>query len=501
MQPVVKWIIRNIVHIILFTLLLYLLWWRWQVATHRFFDIDEFSYLHWVSDYAIGHRPYTDFFLFISPGFLWAFAPIVKAVGENVSVFIAARIASYGIFLTVLALIGTLFAVTRSRKYALLPAVILAFLPMPFDKFVEIRPDNLATLLALAGLTAEAYALLLPLKRRPELLWIASGVFYALSLIVLVKTIPFVVAGLIIAIVARSQIRAFISGLTVPLMLCGIWFLVLGNIGKVWYSLTLLPFEVNVKSFSGIMEPHLFFFPNDHFYSGSRGAGPVTLGLITNHALWFIALIAGVIRFWTPYITANGQKRRVLAEILLGAVFVLTTVAYVEFYPLKHAQYLVPISLFIAYYGADAIAWGLTKVYLVFPTGEVILLAIFAVATCVATAQVNSVKIRWSNDVQVGQAKALWQAIPSQSAVLDLEGRVLFRKDAYYICCVPFGSFVGYMSHKPPHLLQVLEEEKTPYIFQGDSNRLTLLSDDDQSYIYAHYRPVSGWGERLFQRK
>jgi hypothetical protein len=494
--------------IILGGLLIYLLYWRLQVGLTRFFDVDEFSYLHWASNVARGSMPYKDFFFYGTPGFLWFLAPLMKTFGNSIEVFIVARVTSFGIFLGMLALLGTLFAKTRSIRYVLVPVVILAFLPMPYDKLLEARPDNLMTFCALAGLVLEVFAIEGSGNRRRY--WFFSGFFYMASLVVLVKTIPFAVVGTLIAIAAtwsgkelRKQIPQelliFIAGMAVPLVIFIAWIVLLGILPMAWYSLTKLPFEVNKISNFGPMEPDLFFFPNGSFYGGTK---LITLSLIMNHGIWVIAGIMGAFRCLTPFITGKGNKRNALIEILVAGVFVSSIYGYITYWPLKHSQYLIPIAIFVAYYFADGVVWLLELADRKIPLyGMVCILLVGAYYFIQANYEVNYVKIGWSNDVQMYQAKVLIDTVKPTEEVLDLDGRMLFWKDAYYICCVPFGSFTGFMSRPPPPLRDVLEEKKTPYIYQGDSNRLSVLSWQDINYIKTMYAPVTGWGETFWKRK
>lgn len=494
--------LRFFIQIVLYGLFFYLLWWRWQVSQVRFFDVDEFSYLHWAAELVKGERPYVDFFMFFTPGFLWFFAPLIKAYWMSPDVFLAARMVSYVLFLGVLGGLMYLFGQTRGWKWALLPVVILAFLPMPYDKFLEVRPDNLSTLLAIIGVIGQ----ILAIRSGKRSWWVAAGVFYALSLLVFVKTVPFVAAGVVIALLAyawskndkdgNTGFAAFAAGLIVPMMLFFVWTLTLGDMGKVWYSLTKLPFEANSFGNYMIMEPHLFFFPNNSFYGGHG----ISLGLLLNHALWIIGIITGVYRFFTPFTTAAGDKKTVLVEWLIGGTFLLLVFGYVQFFPLKHAQYLIPIAIFIAYYCADFFIIAGRKMRAIGAIG--VIGAIGGVWVLgVVTAQVNSPKLAWTNEIQRAQLNQLIKSVDLNAYVVDMEGRMLFWADGYDICCVPFGSFEGYLTQRPQPLRSVLESKRVPYIFQGDTQRFPTLSSEDQAYIRAQYAPVEGWGEALWKRK
>jgi len=494
-----------------------LLSWRIQVGLTRFFDVDEFTHLHWAAAMVHGSKPYIDFFTFFTPGFYWFLAPFFWIFSGSVSLFIAVRVVAIIIFFLMLALIGVLFGMLRNRRYLLIPVILLAFLPMPYDKFLELRPDNLATMLGLAGVVIQVWALLNDTHKKVKLAWGLAGFAYGWAAIVLVKMLPFVGVGCLIAILdcgilvsvwksitEKKRIHIvigveylwFIAGLCIPVAIFALWAISLGNLSTVIYSLTKMPFESNNIGHIYIMEPHLFFFPNASFYGGWG----ITMPLILNNALWAIGAVVGVYRFFTPYIAANGNRKKVLAEVLVSLIFVLSVVGYVNFFPLKHSQYLIPIAIFIAFYAGDIFvellkrmekSWGIIPV--------IFLLCFCMYGLWQQTIQVNQSKLTMSNTIQLQQLKALKLMIPASDEVFDLEGRMIYWKDPYYICCLPIGSFVSLLSRQPPPISQVLEARKVPYIFQGDTGRLWEFNND-LPYITAHYTRVPGWGDALWKR-
>lgn len=486
--------------VLLGLLLVFLLFWRWQVSQTRFFDVDEFSYLHWTANIAKGERPYTDFFLIFTPGFLFFFAPVVKLFWMSAQVFTAARALAFVIFLGILASLGVAFAWTRTIRWMLLPLIILAFLPMPYDKFLEIRPDNLATLLAFSSLLVHIHAI----RSGKRAHWFASGLGYMVSLIVFVKTIPFLAVGTAVTVLAwkmaeirREDVAAFIFGGTAPLLILFIYFISLGDVGHALYSVGKLPFETTQVGKIDIMESHLFFFPNASFYGGWG----MTPGLIANHALWIIGLLVGVLRFFTPFVTAEGNRKKTLTELLMAGTFIVSVYGYVQFFPLKHSQYLIPIAIFVSYYAADGLVWFfefVEKRNTVLLGFLILVLALFLAQT---TVSVNTPKLAMGNGVQLAETKRLIASVPRESSVVDLEGKMLFWKDGYYICCVAFGSFTRFMTRQPPEFSQALTQGNVEYIYQGDSNRLGLLAPEDRAYISRYYAPVAGWGDRLWKRR
>ncbi len=514
----VKLLLRTVEFLALLALLGFLFYWRFQVSETRFFDVDEFTHMHWAADMARGQKPYVDFFTFFTPGFYWMLMPLFWLYSRNPMIFLAARMSMLFVFAGTVCLIGILFALLRSRRYALLPMVLLAFLPMPYDKFLEIRPDNVATFLGLAGVVVQVYAMLNRGKKDIHRWWLTAGISYALSLVVLVKTLPFVVMGVIIASVdagfwewvsdcfRRKRIihynlalpyKMFILGLAGVLGIFVLWLLSLGHLSTVWYSLTKMAFEANTVGQLYSMEPNLFFFPNVSFY----GDWGITRPLIINHTIWIVGVIAGTYRLVTPFLTADGKRERVLSELLVSSIFILSVIGYVMFFPLKHSQYLIPIAIFIVWFAADFCIEVLRfcRKNLFGDISVVILILLFSYVLAKETVHVNALKLITSNTVQLTQTNQLLTMIGPNGTVLDLDGRLIFWKDPYYICCLPFGTFEQYLSHKPPSLSDALESERIQYIFQGDSGRLGQLWSD-LPYIESHYTRVPGWGDALWKR-
>lgn len=495
----------RIIFLLLVGLLLYLLWWRFQVSSVRFFDIDEFAYLHWAGAVARGERPYVDFFSYFTPGFMWVLTPLFWIYGASVSVFTAARTLSLVVFLGILGGLGYLFGITRGWKWALIPVIILAFLPMPYDKFLEIRPDNLAALLVFIGILGEVIAI----RQKKHVWWLLAGLLYSASLFVLAKTLPIVLVGAGIAAlyllwdhhdwkkILSSLLAFFAYGLLGPwvVFFFGAW--VSGHLSVVWYALTRLPFEVYKSAVNFPMEADLFFFPNASFYGGD-GHG-ITIGLLTNHILWVLAILAGAYRLFTLHFD---RPKEAWNELLIGLVFFVSIFGYVKFFPLKHSQYLIPIAVLVAYYSADALASFFEWLVRAggFASLVIVLFGFFWLVIAV-NVDVNTPKLSATNARQLTEISALISAVPKDAKVVDLEGRMVFWPDGYPISALPFDSFLSYVSQPPLSLSSYLTQNPAGYIYQGDSGRINTLSKENLAYITMYFSPVPGFGDRLWKRK
>jgi hypothetical protein len=277
-----------------------------------------------------------------------------------------------------------------------------------------------------------------------------------------------------------------------------LYLLSLGNFSTVYYSLVRLPLESSFALGSEVMESHLFFFPNSSFY----GPKDNLTAFYLNHAVWLVAIFFGAFRVITPFLTAQKRKGMVASELLLGLLFVLSCYLYIDFYPLKHTQYLIPISVFIAYYCADFFRQ-------LFSGKTTALKLILSVTACliggyllvISTIHVNAQKKILNNQQQIRETNQLLQLIPKDQKIFDLEGRTVFWKPAYYICCLPFGSYVYNLSQQPEPVRTVLEREAIQYIFQGYSGRINVFPAEDYAYIYKNYEAVPGWDYQLFKRR
>jgi len=500
-------------------LLFSFLWWHYQLGSIRYFDADELAYLHWAHNVFSGRVPMIDFLMYVPPAFLYLLS-LLYIISSGTAIFFTGRVMAWVIFVGICAALGFLFILVRGESehgeflgrwkniwLFLLPGLFLLFLPLPFDKFIEIRPDNLSMLLSLIGLLCQIR--LIKYEQKSMAFW--SGVFYAVSLLILPKALLQAAIGVVILVCwalwgdtkMRQKrlilLRMFIFGLMLPFMAFGLWVLSVSHsvrdLDTIIYSLTKLPFEVNRLGEQFFMQPDLFFYPNSIYY----GEGGVSSGLIANHLIWLVGLFVGIVRLMTPYI-ANG-KSGVLVELLIAGSFILSIFSYVLWYPMRHAQYLIPVSVFVAYYGADAIlmvwnklrnsTWGAVLFAVVYIFGLGYLYEI--------NLSVNIPKLSYNNSKNIVALTSALTIIPKDSYVLDLDGSTIYFKDPYYVSSVPFGQWEPYLSRPLPSLSQALERTNTKYIYDGQLGRIQTLSLKDQAYIADHFNKLPD--SHIFIRK
>src|SRR3989338_3816156 len=141
---IISWLIA------LFILAL-LLYFRLDLGIRRYFDIDEFAHLHWGYNLFLGQKPYADFFYLFPPFFLYPVAFIMSIFGRSAVSLIAARIFIFTVFAGICLFLYLLSLLLNSRYFAMMVVAVFAFLPMPYDKMLEIRPDLPSLLMSMAG--------------------------------------------------------------------------------------------------------------------------------------------------------------------------------------------------------------------------------------------------------------------------------------------------------------------------------------------------------------
>lgn len=488
-----------LVRVLSYALLVFFFWTRWKLSLIRYFDADELAYLHWAHNVFLGVLPYRDFLLYVPPGFLYVLSPIF-AFFHGAHVLIASRVIAFCIFVAISTVISLIFWRVRQSGAALWVAIFLVFLPVPADKLLEIRPDNLAVLFSLIGLLYHMEALR---GSKQGSSWTWAGFWYGLSLMILPKTLPQIAVAFLVTLlwafwteVSRNErfrsVRRFVLGAAVPIVVFLLWILWLfgdtHGIETIIYSLTKLPFEVNRIGEIYPISPWQFFYPNATYY----GAPGWNAGLMINHGIWMVGLLVGSVRLVTPFIA--GGKKGAWGELLIAGSMMAHVVTFLYGYPMRHAQYLIPIAVFVAFYAADGLL-VLRNALIRHKAGRFVIAAGVVVAffgLIDISSRVNSPKMRLTNHEDVSVLENALVTIPKNAYVLDLVGSTIYFRDSYAVCCVPFGQWEPYLSRALPSLADRLEVTQTQYVYQGRLGRLTTLREADQAYIRAHFSPHAG---------
>ncbi len=500
-----------------------LLFWHWKLGLVRFFDADEFAHLHWGYSFSIGERPYTDFFYLFPPFFLYPLAAIFKIFGRTVEALFAGRMFIFFVFL---ATTGVLFLIAkrlRNLHFALLTVIIFAFLPLPFDKFIEVRPDIVATMLALGGLllfiAAEPYKTDKANKTNRINRWyFFSGLSYAASLAVVPKTVFFLVpVGVVFAYrwlrgdkgdggdegnrgrEKKDGFYFFLGMVPVGLVL----FLILSSFGNLEfsiYSMTRMASEVTkVLGSKFYMRPDIFFYPNDLFYGIAGWSIPlwVNLMIYVTASVWAIHRLLGFNLGGDGPAVAKAMAGK--REFLVAGSFWANLTAFVFFYPLKHSQYLIPVAPFVAFYAADLTIRLISQIRLIWIRSAILMIVLAGIV--IVSSQMNQKKMQWGNGVTMDKVNNFLKTIPPESAVYDLTGESVFFKNGYYFCCLPYGQYEEALYFRIPDIEKDLARRGTKYVHLGWQRRLDEIPGQHARYIRENFEPVAGDGLLLKKYK
>jgi len=477
-----------------------LLWEKFQLGIHRYFDADEFAYLHWAHNIFAGRVPYRDFLAYVPPAFSYAVS-FLYFFTDGVEILLIGRIAAFVVFMSItISLMYLFWQMRRNLPMAIVAGLLLVFIPIPADKFIEIRPDNLAMLVALIATILHITALS---GKGTKAVWIAAGACYSLSLCILPKTLPQVIVAGIVTLLwmrwgeggqsLRTQgVRSMVIGAGLPFITLCVWALFtmrsFDELLLMWYSLTRLPFEAQQISALFPLPPFLFFYPNELLY-GAPGWNRV---LMVNHALWGIGLMTGSIRLVTVFVV-NGRKG-VWVELLVSGAFLGYIISFMYGYPMRHEQYLIPIAVFVMFYAADVFGalfeWLGKK-----PTGVVwgsLFVGALIVGIWGVSRGVNTSKLRFTNGNDYTFLRFALSELPRDAYVFDLVGSTIYFRDPYYVSAVPFGQWEPYLSRPLPSLSEALERTGARYVYEGGLGRINNLTPEARLYIRDHFRPVNG---------
>lgn len=482
-----------------------LLYFHTRVSLTRYFDADEFAHLHWGYAFLKGEMPYRDFFYLFPPLFLYPVAFIISIVGRSFQAILAVRIFILIVYLGVLLLLWGITKRMRGTLAALLAVFIFVFLPMPQDKMMEVRPDLIALFFALLGMYLFILTSETGKKRQTiNILYLLSGLSYGLSLICVPKTIFFLIPVGCIWIyrimnfiwgregssVVRSMIF-YATGMLIPALFVLGFAWKSGEFALTIYSMTKMASDVTkILGQKFYMFPSHFFWPVDAYY----GFGGFNPALIVTLFIFLISTVIGILRGVASF--SYKEKGRCLAEFLIFGSFYVSLFAFIKIFPLKHAQYWIPVVPFFCFYLGDVLKhflsgeWRITNRELIKNRvlRSIALLLFIAYFTYLG-ASVYQKKLAWTYADTKSKMEYFLKTIPENETVLDLTGETVFFRDAYYFCCVPYGQYEEGIGFDIPDIAKEMEKNKTRYVHIGYEGRLGVLPPGQQKYIRENFEP------------
>lgn len=497
----VKGILSVLLFVVAVATTMYLFYGRYLLGLVRYFDMDEYAYLYWTSHFVGGLVPFKDFFAIVPSGFLWLLSPLFLSGTGGAHVLASSRTVSFLLFCVLnVAAAAVFFRVRKSWLFIFAP-LFLVSLPLPSDKFLEVRPDTFAIALAWIGIYFQTVLLRMDPVSGIRIPMFLSGFAYGASIIVMQKTAPHVaIATMVLCVwsvytshIAREPLGAsirriipFICGLCIFPLIFLFWIIPHVSPNDLWYALYRAPVESYRLAERYFIRPDFYFEPNDVYY-GTYG---YTVGNVFNQVLWVVAVLVASFRMFTPFVPAG--KGGIWVEALLAVSFISQYIGYIHFIPLKHSQYLMFPAVFVAWYCADALflVWSAfvrgMKGMLVFAVCITLVLAV----SVMSNRSVDGPKTYWTNDADIIFLNRVLSTVPRNEPIFDMIGLTMYFPQAYYASCLPIGQAAEYMSRKPPPVVNSLVRSDTKFIYQGPQKRIGTLTLDDQKYIFEKFTPV-----------
>lgn len=487
---------------------------KFHLVPTRYFDIDEWAYLYWASHAHQGLMPYRDFLWYTTPGFLWFLTPIFSIASGVAPVFVA-RYAMFIVFVGLAIASAFVFWETRKSWFALAVPAFLVFLPMPSDKFIEIRPDSLAMLFIMIGLWLQFRVMnrvYLSLQKNLHSHFFPLfliGWFYGLSIVVSQKMIFFVgialmgFVGWLITLLYDKKITNktvlhfaawfFGGGLLIACILL-VYLFSIGDWHTVVYCLTTYAFEASSlgRIYSG---PFWFYFLRNDVYYGTYG---YHLGYVLNIIFWLAGIVFAICRMITAMKWRG--KRGVWQELIMTSILLSSIILYVWFWPMKHPQYLIVPAVFIVFYCVDIwlFVWNRVKKLPIHASLFILVWVSFLVILTKGYDMVNKPKRWFGNAGEIEKLQHILREIPITEPIFDLWGITMYYPQPHYAAVLPIGQLESVVSIKMPSVTESLTKTDTKYIYRGNLARFQTLSSEDQFYILTHYTPV--WDESLLVR-
>ncbi len=476
-------------YVVLIIILAYLLNWHYRLSLTRYFDIDEFAHLHWGYNLLAGEYPYRDFFYIFPPFFLYPIAFIISIFGRSVNALISARVMIFLAFYGMGIMTFLIARKLRNTLTAIIAVIVLSILPIPADKMLEIRPDNIAIFLSLAGL----YTFMLAHEKKSQFIFFLAGLFFSLSLGFVPKTIFFLIPPVMILIfdfITKSAVinfkelkhrfLPFLTGIILPLFIVVFLF--------IYYQKPILALQSTTTITASItkllgtkfyMRPDIFFYPNDTYYGLPGYSAPYLLNLL----FYFSASVYAI--FFMLSVLSHKYHEKCVREFIIGVSFFLNLYAFVYIFPLKHAQYLIPISPFISIFFAILLE-KITRHRLINQHQTAIIIMAMVFFAFIAK-DMYKAKARWTNQVTLGNINNILTVIPKEEKVFDLTGETVFFRDGYYFCCLPYGQYDEGIPYQLPSLEKSLRDNNVHFIHVGEESRLGILPAYHQKIVETYY--------------
>jgi hypothetical protein len=286
----------------------------------------------------------------------------------------------------------------------------------------------------------------------------------------------------------RRIVVLFIAGAVIPIMVMFLLFFKYGDVQKALYLVTKIASDSTAvlgKKFP--READLIFRPNGAYY----GLEWYNLAWKMNLFVWVFACVWSIKKLISFLDEKDFSSS--LTTLLFAFIFWSNFLMYVVFVPLKHPQYLIPMTPFVAYYFSDFLrhfVHFLKKHAFAGITSSAIFLLFFGLIFPFYGAwEMYNVKLKWKNDDHIKYYTNLYSYLPAGEPVFDLSGETVFYPEGYYFCCIPYGQYEEALTFKYPDLEAELRRKEVKFVHIQDKGRIGVLPPRQQKVVSDYYIP------------
>lgn len=467
------------------------LYFRLSSGLMRGANPDEYSHYHFTYLITKGLIPYKDFFMLYSPVFHLVLSFIFKIIGESYLALTMSRFLIFLLFVITLFLFYKIARLFVGKKLSFLSTLILASYPLPFEKAIETRPDNLMIPVYLGGV----YLSLRGLNSRRKTDFILGGALLALSIIVMIKIAIVVgsfLVGFIIVLFFKERKKSkvvnvgldFAKGAGVVFFL---FFFILFSFGIAKPAIfSMFRYSVAIAStlrFGTELHPYFWFYPHDYVYGIYKG-----ISWYVSSAIVILAVAGFIITVIKGIIFGRSIERLLLAILLLMSFVSVFMVLR------PYQQYLLPFCTLVPIFTIFAVEDIFRIIERIKPSINIVgflFIVIFLTLSMWEKWKVN----RYRQDdytkqfieyvlVNTNKDDVFWGGV----------GEYIFRLDGYDVSHLSYFEFPTSVTAKLPSLIPTLEKRNTKYL------SAPTKSIYDKAWPFSSYkaRQFAEWVEENF---
>lgn len=448
-------------------------------------DIDELTNVQQVYLIKNGYETFVSFFSVYSPVFHLFLLPFTSFFGFNFDLLLFYR------FLMLL-----LFGIRVVFIFWLICKVFnkwVAFLFIPlflFDSFtifgaMQIRPDNLSLLLLNIGFVF----FFLALSRPRQVFLFVSGIFFATAFLASSKIAPTLLVVLLLYFIFCIKKRVFknflifLAGWMTPIVSFSAYFLIRGSFSQMVQQLFIDSVRFNTLNASYAPTGY-FYQPDNANLHGYYGKPPAWVFIWTFPLMAFI----GAYQMFRSVIDKKNFSGNDLIKVILVLSLGLQWFSLL-FTQNLYLQYYLSVGWLFALFAAVLIydIFTLFSKDIFLSYGSRVVGLILYIILLISTIKGNFVRADgagfWqTKDYLIAQINKIPQNIPVFPNTLfhPLVGPFVFG--------YPLERIPEYITDRYPPISDILEKEKTPYLFFDCQN--INLPQNYLPYIHSHYRPT-----------